>query len=435
MTRSLNRLMITIIIIAVGTAAGLGYAINSDLLSEKESNLVKSQFLISDLNREEDPNISEEDLSNLVDGNSEFTLDLYQKIQDDNGNLFYSPYSISLALAMTTAGAEGETQQQIADTLNFELSEDRLHKAFNYLDQALRENNDENFTLNIANSFWGQENYHFEEDYLNTLALNYGAGVRLLDFMREPESSRQTINKWVENETEQKIKDLIPKGAIDSLTRAVLTNAIYFNASWRLPFEESNTVDGIFTLLNGDETEVKMMGQTETFKYAEGSDYQAVELPYQGNNNTAMLIISPDRSQFEEFESNLDTKMLDEIVEKLEDKSVSLKMPRFEYEADLNLTKTLKQMGMPAAFNPSKANFSGMTGDNSLYVTDVLHKAFVSVDEEGTEASAATAVVFGETSVPTKSVEMNLDSPFIFLIRDNDTGTVLFIGRLMNPNA
>ncbi|KXA98880.1 hypothetical protein AKJ39_00520, partial [candidate division MSBL1 archaeon SCGC-AAA259J03] len=180
-----------------------------DFLFGGESNVVKSQFLLSNLDREENPDVSEEDLSELVDGNTKFALDLYQKIRSDNGNLFYSPYSISLALTMTYAGAEGETEQQMADTLNFELPQVSLHEAFNSLDQTLRkESTDDNFTLKIANSFWGQEDFHFEKDYLDTLAVNYGAGIRVLDFMNEPESSRETINQWVENKTEQKIKDL-----------------------------------------------------------------------------------------------------------------------------------------------------------------------------------------------------------------------------------
>ncbi|KXA97225.1 hypothetical protein AKJ39_03575, partial [candidate division MSBL1 archaeon SCGC-AAA259J03] len=220
---------------------------------------------------------------------------------------------------------------------------------------------------------------------------------------------------------------------IDSLTRAVLTNAIYFNASWRSPFEESNTSDGKFTLLDGREIDVRMMTQTEKFRYAEGSNYKAVELPYSGKNNMSMLIILPTGDRFKEFESSLGTGLLEDIVKKLEVRSVSLKMPKFEYKAGLNLTKTLSEMGMPAAFGPD-ANFSGMTEDRSLAITDVLHKAFVSVDEEGTEAAAATAVIVGETAVIERA-EMNVDSPFIFMIRDNDTGTVLFLGRVLDPNA
>ncbi|MFP4006287.1 MAG: serpin family protein [Candidatus Hadarchaeia archaeon] len=427
------------IIVAVGLAAGLGYLVMSGLLSDEGfssggSDNLRSGFLFSDVEREENPDISNEDFSSLVGGNTEFATDLYQEIRDENGNLFYSPYSISLALAMTYAGAEGDTASQMADTLNFDLDDHILHRAFNRLDQELEEKaSDDNFSLEIANSFWGQENYHFENSFLDVLALNYGAGIRLLDFFSRPEESRLTINEWVENKTEERIKDLIPPGAIDSLTRAVLANAIYFNASWMYPFEESDTAKGTFTLLNGEVLEADMMSQTETLQYAEGEDYQVVELPYQGRNDMSMLLIKPDMDRFSEFDRNLDRAVLDEIVDELGNRSVSLKMPKFEYEHELGLGDTLSDMGMPVAFGPD-ADFSGMTGDRSLYIDDVLHKAFVSVDEKGTEAAAATAVIMREVSAP-KPAEIALDSPFIFLIRDRDTETILFIGRVMNPNA
>ncbi len=433
MKLSNRRLLTAVVVITVGVAVGAGYAVDSLLFSGEESKYAKSQFITSELKREEDPDVSEDDLSKLVEANNEFALDLYHKIDNGDGNLFYSPYSISLALAMTYAGAEGQTEQQMAGTLNFSLPEKKLHRAFNYLDQSLSDRNDENFTLNVSNSFWSQKNYHFEEEYLDTLAVNYGAGIRVLDFLNEPDLSRETINKWVENETENKIKDLLPKGAVTSKTRAVITNAIYFNAFWKLPFEESATEFRNFTLLNGKEKDVEMMSQTEEFKYAQDTDYKAVELPYQGKSNMSMLVILPNRTQFEEFENKLNIELLEDIIAKLEPRGVSLKIPKFEYEAKLDLKEILKEMGMPSAFS-SSANFSGMTGDESLFISKFLHKAFVSVDEKGTEAAAATAVGFEEEAV-TPQVEMNIDSPFIFLIRDNETGTILFAGRVTNPRV
>jgi serpin B len=386
------------------------------------------------------PEVSPSDFNSLVDGNTAFAFDLYQALRGEQGNLFYSPYSISLALAMTYAGARGETEQQMADTLHFILSQDSLHPAFNSLDQQLasrgkgaKGKDDQGFRLNIVNAIWGQQDYKFLSDYLDVLAENYGAGLRLLDFINEPEESRVTINDWVSDQTEGKIKDLIPQGVIDALTRLVLTNAIYFNAAWLNPFNEKMTHDGTFHLLDGSEVTVPMMHQTESFGYAEGEGYQAVELPYDGSQ-LSMVILLPEPGNFASFEQSLDADYVGAILTALADKQVALTMPKFEFESEFSLTDTLAAMGMPVAFS-DKADFSGMTGNRELSITDILHKAFVSVDESGTEAAAATAVVVGLTAVPAQPVQVTLDRPFIFLIRDIETGTILFVGRVMNPGA
>ncbi len=433
MPTSSKRVFGFVIVLILASALTVGYALDSYLISEDSDEISKAQFLYSNFSREEEPNVTEEVLSELVGGNNQFVFDLYQEILDEDGNLFYSPYSISLALAMTYAGARGETEGQMSDVLNFTLSQNDLHPAFNALDQQLTgKEKPENFELNIANAFWGQENYHFEEAYLDTLARNYGAGIGILDFMGEPEESREIINEWVEAKTENKIEDLLPKGSISPATRAVLTNAIYFLAKWQNPFQESNTEDGKFTLLNGEEVNVPMMFQSSKFRYAEGGSYKAVELQY-NVEDMSMLVVLPERGSFSDFEKSLNSDWLGDIISNLETKEVELKMPKFEFEKSLNLSKTLIKMGMPVAFSPD-ADFSGITGDRSLLIDEVFHKAFVSVDEKGTEAAAATAVVMRETSVmPT--VELSLDSPFIFMIRDNETGTILFAGRVLNPNA
>ena len=386
------------------------------------------------------PDVSASDLNSLVDGNSAFAFDLYQALRGEQGNLFYSPYSISLALAMTYAGARSETEQQMADTLYFILSQDSLHPAFNSLDQQLasrgegaKGKDEKGFRLNIVNAIWGQEDYKFLAEFLDVLAENYGAGLRLLDFINAPEESRVTINNWVSDQTEGKIEDLIPQGVIDDMTRLVLTNAIYFNAAWLNPFDEKLTHDGTFHLLDGSGVTVPMMKQTESFGYAEGEGYQAVELPYDGDQ-LSMIILLPESGQFDSFEQSLDADYAGAILKDLEDKQVTLTMPKFEFESEFSLTDTLAAMGMPVAFS-DKADFSGMTGNRELAITDVLHKAFVSVDEAGTEAAAATAVVVGLTSVPEQPVQVTVDRPFIFLIRDIETGAILFVGRVMNPGA
>jgi serpin B len=376
----------------------------------------------------------------LVAGANDFAFDLYHALAAEDGNLFYSPYSISLALAMTYAGARGETEQQMADTLHFTLSQDRLHPAFNGLDldlasrgQGARGTDEEAFRLNIVNAIWGQEDYSFLNEFLDVLARNYGAGLRLVDFEKEAEKARVTINDWVADETEGKIEDLIPPGVINDLTRLVLTNAIYFNAAWLNPFQESATVDGPFHALDGREVQVPMMSQLASFGYAEGEGYQAVELPYDGQE-LSMVIVLPDAGGFEASEGGLNADFFSSLAEDLTQRQVALTMPRFKYESSFSLKDTLTELGMPIAFLDT-ADFSGMNGEGGLYIRDVLHKAFVSVDEKGTEAAAATAVVVGDTSAPSPDVELTIDRPFVFLIRDVQTGALLFAGRLLDPTA
>ncbi len=405
---------------------------------------VAGEVVQSEKQRVTSPDVSETDLALLVEGNSAFAFDLYQALREEGGNLFYSPYSISLALVMTYAGARGETAQQMADTLHFILSQDRLHPAFNSVDIELSQRgkgakgkDGEGFRLNIVNAIWGQEGYKFLSGFLDLLAENYGAGLRILDFANVPEESRITINNWVSDQTEGRIEDLIPQGLIDVLTRLVLTNAIYFNAAWQNPFSEDMTHDGPFYLLDGGEVTVPMMRQTEWFGYAEGDGYQAVELPYDGRE-LSMVLLLPRAGQFEAFEASLDAQRVDAIVKDLEFRRVTLTMPKFEFESDFSLGETLAAMGMPDAFLWGVADFSGMTGNRDLFIGGVIHKAFVSVDEAGTEAAAATALVMptaGPPEEPEEPVEITVDRPFIFLIRDIDTGSILFIGRVVNPSA
>ena len=390
--------------------------------------------------RETSPDVDDTDLTMLVNGNSDFAFDLYQALNEEDDNTFYSPYSISLALAMTYASARGETEQQMADTLHFILPQDRLHPAFNSLDIELSQRGEgaqgkdgEGFRLNIVNAIWGQKDYEFLTTFLDTLAENYGAGLRLLDFISAPDESRLTINNWVSDQTEGRIENLIPQGLINELTRLVLTNAIYFNAAWQYPFNEDMTEDSPFYLLDEEEVTVPMMRQTESFGYAEGEGYQAVELPYDGGE-LSMVILLPRAGQFEVFEGLLDAQRVDAIVNDLAQRPVILTMPKFEFESDFSLKETLAMMGMPVAFS-GNADFSGMTGNRDLFIADVVHKAFVSVDEAGTEAAAATAVVMELTAVPETPVEVTIDHPFIFLIRDIETGTILFVGRVVNPST
>jgi len=401
---------------------------------------VAGEVLESDKERITSPDVSTGGQALLIEGNSAFAFELYKALKGEEGNLFYSPYSISLALAMTYAGARGETADQMADALQFLLARNKLHPAFNWLDAELAKRGEgaegkdgEGFRLNIVNAIWGQKDYEFLSDFLDVLAENYGAGLRILDFITETEKSRLTINDWVSDQTEGCIEDLIPQGAISELTRLVLTNAIYFNAAWEHPFDEDITADGPFYILDGGQVSVPMMKQTESFGYTEGEGYQAVELQYDGGE-LSMVILLPEAGNFQAFEEGFQAEQVDAIISGLQPTEVALTMPQFEFESEFSLKDTLAGMGMPIAFSGA-ADFSGMTGNPELFISDVVHKAFVAVDEAGTEAAAATAVIMELTAVPEPPMEVTIDRPFIFLIRDIETGAVLFVGRVANPGA
>jgi serpin B len=401
---------------------------------------VGGELLKSDKERITSPDVDPGEQALLVEGNSAFAFDLYQALREQEGNLFYSPHSISVALAMTYAGARGQTAAQMAATLQFLLEQDRLHPAFNWVDAELASRgegaegkDDEGFRLNIVNAIWGQKDYGFLTTFLDVLAENYGAGLRILDFMTEPEESRITINEWVSDQTEERIEDLIPEGVITSLTRLVLTNAIYFNAAWEYPFDEDLTADGVFYLLDGGQVSVPMMKQTESFGYAEGEGYQGVELRYDGGE-LSMVILLPEAGNFQAFEEGLQADQVSDIISGLQPAAVALTMPKFEFDSEFSLTDTLAGMGMPIAFSGA-ADFSGMTGSPDLFISEVIHKAFVSLDEAGTEAAAATAVIMDESATPGEPAEVTIDRPFIFLIRDIETGAILFVGRVLNPGA
>lgn len=391
----------------------------------------------SDLKRERNPSVPVNGVNNLVDGNNTFALDLYQTLRTQNGNLILSPYSISLALAMTHAGARSETEAQMAQVMHFP-PQAQLHPAFNALDLQLQKQpanpkkDQEPLQLNIANAVWAEQTFSFLPEYLNTLALNYGAGIRLSDFINKPEPTRKEINDWVNDQTKEKIQNLLPEGTVNPDTRMVLVNAIYFKADWLDQFDANDTRDLPFTLLDGSKVNAPMMRQEMRIPYTSGDGYQAIELPYAGN--AAMEIIVPDEGRFEEIESALDYTMLSEILAGLEQSTVILRLPKFEFESSFLLSDALAGMGMPAAFDRNAADFSGMTGKKDLFISDVVHKAFVAVDEEGTEAAAATAVIMeaAGAAMP-EGIILVIDRPFVFLIRDLQSGQILFIGRVLDP--
>lgn len=396
-----------------------------------------SQEARSNRARENSPNVRDAELQTLVDGNNAFALDLYQTLRSEDGNLILSPFSISLALAMTYAGARGETEAQMADVLNFGAQE-QTHRAFNALDLALEDTgivldtDQEPMQLNTANSVWAEQTFTFLPDFLDTLSVNYGAGIHLLDFMNNPDPARKEINAWVSDETEEKINDLLPPGSLNSDTKMVLVNAIYFKADWLDPFDAEDTYDGQFNLLDGSQVTVPLMGQEMYIPFATRDGYAIAELPYAGGS-AAMTIILPDAGRFEEVEAQLSYEMLQEALGSMMTDSVIVRLPKFNYESAFMMGGTLSKIGMPIAFDANRADFSGMTDQQDLFIAEVIHKAYVAVDEKGTEAAAATAVIMEGATAMMVENEFIVDRPFIYLIRDVESGQVLFIGRVLNP--
>ncbi len=392
----------------------------------------------SSINRVQDPNVPPDELSTLVKGNNAFALDLYKSLRTGDGNMAFSPYSISLALAMTYGGARGTTEQQMAQVLHYTLPQDRLHPAFNRLDEDLAaeakptSDKEQPLQLKIANGVWAEQTYAFLQSYLDLIASNYGAGVQLADFVNNYEAVRQQINAWVSQQTNDKIKDLIPQGALDKMTRMVLVNAIYFKADWLDQFDPNDTRDQPFNLLNGKQVQAKTMFNTLSLSYMQGNGFQAVELPYVGET-AAMDIIVPDAGRFQQVEAGLDGQQFDRLVNAMQPTMVELGLPKFTYRASFSLSKQLSALGMPDAFDSNQADFTGMSSKRDLYISEVLHQAFVAVDEKGTEAAAATAVVMRATAAMQAPQRLVIDRPFIFVIRDLQSGQILFIGRVLDP--
>lgn len=393
----------------------------------------------SKLQRVTSPEVSAAEIHSVTDGNNHFALDLYQSLRSQDGNLIYSPYSISVALAMTYAGARGETESQMAQTLHF-LPQDQLHSALNALDLELARRGEPQtdeqtpLQLNIANAVWAEQTYPFRQEYLDLIAQNYGAGIQLSDFIHRHEAVRKDINGWVSQKTNDKIQDLLPEGVLSPITRMVLVNAIYFKADWMHPFDPTSTSEAPFHLLDGSDVPVEMMSESFSgLPYGQGDGYQAVELPYQGGT-AAMDIIVPEQGTFYDFEATLDAQKLHGILESMQPSGgLNLSLPKFEFSASFNLKEALTAMGMPEAFDPDRADFSGMTDKKELYIDAAIHKAFVAVDEEGTEAAAATAVIMVPASAMLTETSLTVDRPFLFVIRDIPSGQILFVGRVLNP--
>jgi serpin B len=372
----------------------------------------------------------------VVEGNTAFALDLYQKLRRADGNLFLSPYSISTALAMTYGGARGDTAQQMAETLHLSLDQKQLHPAFARLRSDLNAVQKKGkVQLHSANSLWPHKDYPFLKAYLALLKKYYRASVTPVDYKTANEEARTRINTWVEKETEEKIKDLIQPGILTPLTRLVLVNAIYFKGNWARQFDASLTHEAPFYLTPAKTVQAPFMTQERTLQYGEDEGLQILELPYEGDD-LAMLILLPRRVDgLAELEKALIPENLNQWITYLRERKIEVFVPKFKLASSFSLKEALVAMGMRDAFDQSTANFAGMDGTTLLYISAAIHQAVAEVNEEGTEAAAATGIVMGLKAIPEPSPTFRADHPFIFLIRDNRTGSILFMGRVVDPTT
>ena len=375
-------------------------------------------------------------VQSLVASNTTFALNLYSQLAATPGNLFFSPYSISTCLAMVYAGARGNTELQMSQVLGFGTNQQQFASTFGDLQRELETNQEPNvIELNLANALWAQEGFPFLPAFLATATNQYQANINQADFVHEADAVTDDINNWVAQETQNKIQNILSPGMVNSYTRLVLANAIYFLGVWTTSFDTNNTSTQPFYLSSATQVDAPLMHQpTNWLRYAATSDFQAIELPY-GSNQVSMVILLPWQVDgLGRLEQQLSPALLSNVVSRMIEQQVEVFLPRFTLEYKSELTDTLTAMGMPDAFTPYVADFSGIDGMLDLYVTFVVHKAWAEVNEAGTEAAAATIIGVGNTAVTGPPPIFRADHPFIFFIRDTHTGSILFLGRLANPN-
>lgn len=359
-------------------------------------------------------------------GPDAFAFELYARLTEAPGNLFCSPLSIRSALAMTYAGARGATAREMERVLVFRPG---MHEAFGAALRDLGRAGEKRLELAVANSLWAQKDHGFLPAYLDLTRKHYDAACRNVDFVGATEAARKAINGWVEERTKRKIKELFKPGILRPTTRLVLANAVYFKAAWAYPFEPNFTKDRPFHLSSGETVSVPTMRRSRTFRYGEAEGLQVLELPYEGRRFVMMILLPKDLAA---FEKGLGGTMVDAWVERMKPRQVDVRLPRFGMTCEYRLDRTLAAMGMPTAFG-EQADFSGLDGTQELFISAVVHKAFVGVDERGTEAAAATGVAFGRKGLPPDPVLFQADRPFVFLIRDTKSGSILFLGRVSDP--
>jgi serine protease inhibitor len=382
-----------------------------------------------------DTGSTQQGIQEVVNANNKFAFELYSELNKaSDSNIFYSPYSISSAIAMTYEGAKGQTADEMKSVFHFPIR-DILRSNFAAIYNDINKGNSA-YELRTGNALWVQEDYPFLQDYTSSVEKYYGGKAANLDFIKETEKSRQTINSFIEEQTNNKIKDLIPSGFLNSLTRLVLTNAIYFKGTWEWEFDKSDTHEQDFKITPTNVVKTPMMyfdNDKAKFNYADVDGLQILELPYKGEK-ISMLILLPTEN-LDAIESSLTAEKLEEWKSQMKEfKLDAIYLPKFEFDAKYFMKDTLSAMGMPMAFTWPGANFSGMDGTNNLYISSVIHQAFIKVDEEGTEAAAAAAIVTTFGSAGPSNI-FRADHPFIFIIQEKETGNILFLGRVIDPRG
>ncbi|MBC7363944.1 MAG: serpin family protein [Candidatus Aminicenantes bacterium] len=372
-------------------------------------------------------------INTVVNASNQFAFDLYSVLKGEEGNIFFSPYSLSLAMAMAYEGARGQTAEEIKQVFYYPEDIEILRRGYAETINQINKK-DKKYELRTANALWAQNNYPFLPEYFKTVEKYYGGKVTNVDFVRDTENSRLTINKWVEGQTNNRIKDLLPQEVITPLTRLVLTNAIYFKGNWENQFPKGNTKEEEFWISADKKVRVPLMFIRERkFNYTENENLQLLELPYAGNE-LSMLVLLP-RNELREVEPYLKPDKIQDLMKDMRQEELDVYLPRFKFETKYLMggeQGLLGRMGMPTAFSEMRADFSGMTGKPDLCITEVVHQAFVEVNEEGTEAAAATGIVMGIKAMLEKKV-FRADHPFIFFILEKRTGAILFFGRVIDP--
>jgi serpin B len=373
-------------------------------------------------------------IKNIARDNTLFTLDLYNQLKMTDGNLFFSPFSIFTALAMTWAGARENTAVQMAETLHFTEKPAQFHRAIGDLISQLNAVQKEtDVELSIANAIWAQKGYQFLDEFFRIVQQSYQADLKQVDFSSAAESARQAINTWVEQQTNEKIKDLLPPKVLNALTRLVLVNAIYFKGFWDNQFKSRDTREMEFWLLTEVAVKVPMMHQEHQFGYWENDWLQIIEMPYKEESLSLIVLLPKEKTGITDLEQKLNFENMMAWQSRLRKRKVIVFFPKFKIESQFSLGQTLALMGMPDAFDPELADFSAMVGQKELYISAVIHKAFLEVNEEGSEAAAATGVVVSVTSIAPSPPIFKADHPFVFFIRDNKSQSILFLGRVLNP--
>lgn len=374
--------------------------------------------------------------SPISDSNNQFAFELYQRIASkETGNIFISPFSISTALAMTYAGADKQTAAEMSRTLHFKPNMPDFHQAYGAYILQLENAAAGNVNWLVANRLWGDKKYEMKPEFIDLVKVAYRSPLELVDFQNHPEASRNAINAWVEKQTKERIQNLIPPDAVSSDTRLILTNAVYFKAEWLYQFKKENTKVDLFIKEDASKVKVPFMNFEGAFHYTTTLQYQAIRLPYKGGKHSMIVVLPHKTSPIRVVEGEVESSSFDHLYYEYQPE-VKLSLPKFKCTLSLSLSDYLKQMGMPTAFR-LMADFSKMTPSNNLSISEVFHKAFIEIDEQGTEAAAATAVVMVLTSSASggrpKPIEFIANRPFLFYIVDDETKAILFMGRIMNP--